>query len=269
VGLYFLVECFSKLYIVGEGEGVPMLYRSLLTAVAVVVVGVASNGVTSAQTLDDILQKHIQARGGLDSLKSLKAIRYSGKITAEGIDVPITVEQKRPSSLRVTFIDQGLPGVQAYDGKTGWTIRPSTVKRAPEPMDPEALDVTIEQADFDGPLVDYKQKGNSIVLVGREAVQGKNAFKLKLTLSSGVVSFVYVDADSYLILREDVSRLVNGTQIDAMTEYGDYHKVGNLMIAHSIKTGTKDGAELEKITIDKVELNPDLDDSIFKMPSVK
>ncbi|HEY6333599.1 MAG TPA: hypothetical protein VI756_30040, partial [Blastocatellia bacterium] len=221
-----------------------MVFRSLL-AVALISVCCAA---ASAQNLDDILQRHIQARGGLDSLKSLRSIRYSGKISSEGIDVPITVEQKRPSNLRVTFIEQGLPGVQAYDGKTGWTIRPSTVKRAPELMDQDALRVTVEQADFDGPLVAYKQKGNSIVLVGRENIAGKNAFKLKLTLASGVASFVYVDPDSYLILREDISRIINGTQVDAMTEYSDYRKIGNIVIAHSIKTGTKDSGELERIT---------------------
>jgi outer membrane lipoprotein-sorting protein len=220
----------------------------------------------SAQTVDEILQRHIQARGGLENLKSVKSIRYSGKITAGGMDVPITVEQKRPNNLRVVFIQQGVQGIQAYDGTTGWTIPPSKDQRNPEPMSSDALRATVEQADFDGPLMDYKEKGITIAFVDRQLVQGKAAFKLKLTLNSGDVSYVYVDADSYLILREDVRRIVEGAQTEGTTEYGDYRRVGNLMIAHSIQTVSRGSAPSEKITIDKVELNPILDDSIFRMP---
>lgn len=220
----------------------------------------------SGQTLDEILLRHIQARGGLENLKSIKSIRYTGKISAGGVDIPITVEQKRPNSLRVSFVQQGQQGVQAYDGKIGWTIPPVAGKREPEMMGPDALRATIEEADFDGPLVDYKEKGNNVALVSREVVQGKNAFKLKLTLASGEVSYVYVDADSYLILREDVKRAIEGVETEATTEYGDYRRVGNLMIAHTIVSGSKGAGTPEKIMIDKVELNPALDDGIFKMP---
>jgi outer membrane lipoprotein-sorting protein len=239
-----------------------MLSKALLLLGLALTVSVPA----SAQTVDEILQKHIQARGGLENLKSVKSIRYSGKITAGGMDVPITVEQKRPNNLRVVFIQQGVQGVQAYDGATGWTIPPSKDQRSPEPMSSGTLKATIEEADFDGPLMDYKEKGIAIAFVDRQLVQGKAAFKLKLTLSSGDVSYVYVDADSYLILREDVRRTVEGAQIEGTTEYGDYRRVGNLMIAHSIQTVGRGSAPSEKITIDKVELNPILDDSIFRMP---
>lgn len=239
-----------------------MLTRGLILFCLAVVVTLPA----SAQSLDDILQRHIQARGGLENLKSVNSIRYFGKISAGGMEVPIIVEQKRPKSMRVVFTQQGAQGIQAFDGKTGWRIPATPDKREPEALDPDTLKATIEGSDFDGPLVDYQNKGNRITLIGRDFIQGKAVYKLQLTVSSGDTSFIYIDADSYLVVREDAKRLVSGMPIEAITDYSDYRRVGNTVIAHSIQTVTRGAAPLEKITIDRVELNPSLDDSIFRMP---
>jgi outer membrane lipoprotein-sorting protein len=223
----------------------------------------------SAQTADEIVAKYIQARGGMDGIKSVKSIRYTAKSASGGVEIPVTVEQKRPSSIRISFTVQGLTGVQAYDGQSGWAVLPFQGKKDPEPMEPDDLKAIAEQADFDGPLVDYKQKGNTVELLGKESVDGADAYKLKLTLKSGEVSYVYVDSDSNLVIREEARRTVGGTETEGITSYRDYRKVGNVVIAHLIENGTRQTPSLQKITIDRIDLNLNFNDSLFKIPEAR
>jgi outer membrane lipoprotein-sorting protein len=239
---------------------------SLMLATAVAA-GFAAQA--SAQTADEIVAKYIQARGGMESLKAVKSIRYTAKAASSGVEIPVTVEQKRPSSIRISFTLQGLTGIQAYDGQLGWAVLPFQGKKDAELMSSDDLRAIVEQADFDGPLVDYRQKGNTVELVGKESVEGADAYKLKLTLKSGEASFVYVDADSYLLIREEARRTVGGTETEGITSYRDYKRVGNVVIAHTIENGTRQTPSLQKISIENVELNLTFNDSLFKMPEAK
>jgi len=243
------------------------MFRTLLlslTAVTVLALPV------SAQTVDEVISKHIQARGGLDKIKAVKTIRYTGKMTVgPGIEAPVVMEEKRPNSLRLEFTVQGLTGIQAYDGKTGWMLMPFGGKKDPEPMGEDDLKEAAEQADIDGPLVDYKEKGNQVELVGKEPVAGTDTYKLKVTLKSGGVRTIYLDIDSYLPIKEESKRIIRGTEREFEADIGDYKEVDGLMIAHSIENSAKGSSQKQKITIEKVEINPPLDDARFKMPEVK
>jgi outer membrane lipoprotein-sorting protein len=224
----------------------------------------------SAQTVDEIIAKYIQARGGMEKLKAAKSIRYTGKITVgPGMEAPVVLEQKRPNSVRIEFTLQGMTGVQAYDGKTGWSIMPFGGKKDPEPMGEDDLKEATEQADFDGPIIDYKQKGNTVEYVGKEKVEGTDTFKLKVTLKTGDVRYIYLDADSYLTIKEEGKRTIRGTEREFETTLGDYKDVDGLILPHSMEAGSKGSEQKQKIMIEKVEINPVLDDARFKMPEVK
>ncbi|HKP13997.1 MAG TPA: outer membrane lipoprotein-sorting protein, partial [Blastocatellia bacterium] len=166
----------------------------------------------SAQTADEVVQKNIEARGGLQKIKAIKSVRATGKLAVEGsgVELAITIQQKRPNAYRMEATFQGQSVIQAYDGETGWQINPFENITEPEKLIGDELRDAREQADFDGPLVDYKAKGHAVELLGKEAVQGKPAYKLKLTLKSGDVRTVYIDAASYLELRVTTTRRVNG-----------------------------------------------------------
>src|SRR5437879_6147085 len=106
-------------------------------------------------TVDEIVAKNIQAHGGIEKMKAAKTMRISGKMTlGPGIDAPIVLEQKRPENARMDITLQGMTAVQAYDGKTGWSINPFGGKKDPEVMGEDDRKEMAEQADFDGPLVD-------------------------------------------------------------------------------------------------------------------
>jgi outer membrane lipoprotein-sorting protein len=222
------------------------------------------------QTVDEVIAKHVQARGGLDKLKAAKTIRMTGKMTVgPGLEAPVVVEQKRPNHIRIEFTIQGMTGIMAFDGKGGWTLIPFSGKKDPEAMGEDDLKEAEEQADLDGPFIDYKEKGNKVELVGKEPVEGTDAYKLKATLKDGTVQYSYVDADSYLVIKEESKRTIRGVERETEATLGDYKKVEGLMFPCSIETGAKGDSQKQKITIEKIEINPAIDDSRFKMPEAK
>ncbi len=223
-----------------------------------------------ALTVDQIIAKNIQAHGGMDKMKALKSVRMTGKMTlGPGIEAPMTMEMKRPSNLRVDVTIQGMTITQAYDGKSGWMIMPMQGNKDPQPMGEDDVKAFAEQADFDGPLVDYQAKGNKVESLGKEAVEGSDAYKLKVTLQDGQIRTIYLDADSFLEMKMEIKRSVRGTDYEGETLIGDYKEVEGMMFPFSIDAGAKGSPQRQKITIDKVELNPAVDDARFKMPEVK
>jgi outer membrane lipoprotein-sorting protein len=242
-----------------------MLRRLLL----VIAASFATVSLASAQTAEDIVAKHVAARGGMEKLKAVKTIRMTGTMTAgPGIEAPITIEMKRPKNTRLEFTLQGLTGVQAYDGTTAWAIMPFQGKKDPEALPAEQAKIMDEQADFDGQLIDYKEKGHTVELVGKEQVEGTDAYKLKATNKDGEVQYHFLDAEYFLEIRTETSRTIRGTQMEFESSIGDYKEVGGLMFPHSIESGPKGSPQRQKLTISKIELNPDIDEARFKMPAV-
>jgi outer membrane lipoprotein-sorting protein len=222
------------------------------------------------QTVDEVIAKHVQARGGLDKLKAAKTVRMTGKMTVgPGMEAPVVVEQKRPNHIRIEFTIQGMTGIMAFDGKGGWTLIPFSGKKDPEAMGEDDLKEAEEQADLDGPFIDYKEKGNKVELVGKEPVEGTDAYKLKATLKNGTVQYSYIDTESYLVIKEESKRTIRGVERETEATLGDYKKVEGLIFPCSIETGAKGDSQKQKITIEKIEINPAIDDSRFKMPEAK
>ncbi|HEX7487075.1 MAG TPA: hypothetical protein VF332_13050 [Vicinamibacterales bacterium] len=224
----------------------------------------------SAQTLDEILARNLKAKGGLDKLKAVQTIRMTGTMTVgPGMEAPFVMEQKRPNSMRMEFTLQGMTGVQVFDGKTGWQLMPFSGRKEAEPLPEDALKQLEEQADFDGPLVDYKAKGHTLELVGKEKLEGSDVYKLKLTLKNGDIRYIYLDADQFLEVRTEGTTKIRGTDVEGESTIGDYKEVGGLMIPHAVESGQKGSPQKMKMTIQKVELNVPIDDARFKMAAVK
>ena len=222
-----------------------------------------------SQTVDEVIAKANEARGGLEKMKAVQSVRMKGKMTmGPGLEAPITIEMKRPKNARMEFTIQGMTGVQAYDGQQAWGISPMGSKQ-PEPMPAEMAKDLDNQADIDGPLVDYKTKGHQVELGGKEKIEGSDAWKLKVTLKSGDVQHVYLDADSYLEIRNESKRMIRGSEAELETTIGDYKEVGGLLWPHSIQSGAKGRPEKQSFAFETIEVNPAIDDSRFKMPAPK
>ncbi|HET6372969.1 MAG TPA: outer membrane lipoprotein-sorting protein [Candidatus Polarisedimenticolia bacterium] len=243
-----------------------MLRRILLAAVAGAMLCVPA----SAQTVDELIAKNAAARGGLDKIKAISSLRMVGKMTVgPGMDAPFALEMKRPMFVRTEFTIQGMTGIQAYDGSTGWAVMPFNGNPEPEAMSADDLKEAEEQADFDGPLVDYAAKGHKVELIGKEKVEGTDAYKLKVTLKGGDVRNIYLDAEYFLEIKTDGKRKMHGTEMEFESTMGDYKEVGGVMFPHAIEAGVKGSPQKQKLTFDKIEVNPALDDTRFKMPPPK
>jgi len=222
----------------------------------------------AAQTVDEVIAKSLEARGGLDKLKAIQSIRMAARISMGPMELPMVIEKKRPGSFRADATVQGTVVVQAYDGATAWGISPMGTGQ-PERMPAEAAKEMAEQADMDGPLVDYKAKGHLVELVGKEKVEGRgsDAYKLKITKKDGDVEYHFLDADSYLLVRVEARRTIRGTQIEGESALGDYRDAGGFLWPYSIENGAKGRPEKQRLVVEKIEINPVIDDARFKMPS--
>jgi len=226
----------------------------------------------SAQTADELIAKYVAARGGKDKLKAVQSVRMTGKmVMGQGIEAPFALEMARPKKMRMEFTFQGMTGIQAYDGASGWAVMPFMGKKEPEPVAGDDLKNMDDQADFEGPLVDYKDKGHQVELVGKENVEGTPAYKLKVTKKNGDVEYHYLDAEQYLELKVEGKQKVRGQEIEGETTLGDYKEVNGLIFPFSMQSkqkGAPAGAGMT-MTVDKIELNPDVPASRFAMPKVE
>lgn len=224
----------------------------------------------AAQTVDEIIAKNVAARGGLEKIKAVKSVRATGRMeVGPGMEAPVTLIMKRPNKMRVEFTVQGMTGSQNYDGKSGWQVMPFTGNKDPEPMSADDLKQSEEQADIDGPLVDYKAKGHQVELAGKEKVEGADTYKLKITMKNGDVRYEYIDADSFLTVKTEEKRVVRGTESEFEESVGDYKPVEGLMFPFAFEQGAKGSPQKQKLTVEKIELNVPVDDSLFVMPAPK
>lgn len=222
----------------------------------------------AAQTPDSIVDKVLAARGGLDKIRAVQAERVSGHISF-GPDAagPFVVELKRSRKMHMEFTIQGGTMVRVYDGKSaGWTVNPFAGKNNPEPMPEEELKNISEESDFDGPLVDYKAKGNQIELVGKDKVEGKEAYRLKLTTKNGDARFYLFDSQTFLLLKWEGKRKFKDEEVPVESFFRDYHDVGGLQFAFEIDSGASAEEITQKILIDKIELDPEISESRFIKP---
>jgi outer membrane lipoprotein-sorting protein len=245
-----------------------MSRKLLLTSLAITLLVLAA--VAQDLTVDQVIANNVQARGGLEKLKAIKSLRLTGKMNlGPDIEVPVVIELKRPNLMRTEFTLQGLTAIQAYDGKSGWTIMPFAGNKEPEPMGEEDTRLAAAQADVDGPLVGYKEKGNTVELLGMDSVGSAPAYKIKVTPKNGGVRTIYLDANSFLEIKMESKMTIAGTEREGESSMSDYKEVGGVMFAYSVEGGIKGSPVKQKMSFDKIEVNPTLDDARFKMPEVK
>lgn len=222
----------------------------------------------SAQTADDIIAKYVKTIGGSAKLAAIHTIRRTGKFTGGGgFEASLVQENKRPGRVREEFSIQGMTGVNAYDGKTGWKIEPWEGKKDPEPLGEGELKEIVEDSDIDGPLVDYHLKGNKVEYLGTEPVEGTDAYKLKVTLANGDVLTYYMDTDYYVPIKIESKRFVRGAERESETILGDYKEAGGVYFPFSSESGPKGSTQRSKVTWTKIETNVPVDDARFEKPA--
>ena len=216
-----------------------------------------------AQDLDQVLRKHFKAIGQ-KKLSAASSVSTKGKMLMMGMESPFEAYNKRPDKFRVNMNFQGAEIIQAYNGETGWLINPMSGHTEAAELTGTQVEGLKENADMDGALWNYSEKGHTAELVGKEEMDGTGVFVIKLTKANGNLDHYYIDAGSYLILKIKSKNTDQVPEMEAETRFGDYRTIDGITMPF-VTTELVSGQEVT-IKFEEVRFNEDLDDSIFEMP---
>ena len=221
----------------------------------------------AAQTADEVIGKYLEARGGLAKIRAIRSERVSGTISfGPGEEGPFVVERARPLKMHMEVNLNGQTAIRTYDGKSaGWIYDPFQ-EHPLRAMTADDLKNIFNEADFDGPFIDYKAKGNQVEFAGKDEVEGKPINKLKLTNKNGDVSYFSFDASSSLLLRWQGTRKVGDKNVDWQSFFRDYRDVSGIRYPFLIDSDAPGTEQKQQIVADKIELNIPIDETHFGKP---
>jgi len=204
--------------------------------------------------------------GGIKKWKSVKTLKMHGIMKMNGMEFPFKMIKKRPNKLFISYEVQDMQGMQVYDGKVGWMVMPFMGIPEPEVMPLEQLKEFIKQADIGGPLINSKEKGYSIELVGETTIENSPVIELKMIESDGQISSIFIDIDTMLEIKTQKKVNQMDTTWDVITNIGDYKAIEGFMVPHSTASSIPGSTSQQIIEILSLEINPEIDNSIFIMP---
>lgn len=216
-------------------------------------------------TVDELTAKYVAARGGDEKLKGLSTMKMKGSINVQGADMTVTVLSKRPNMVKQEMAMQGMRIVQAFDGTQVWAINPMLGSSAPKAIEGPQADAIKSQALFDGPLIGYKDRGDTLELVGPAEIDGAKTWKLKLTRKDGKSMHIFVDADTGLERQWSATIDQNGLSMEVDTVMSDYQPVNGVPVARTMRT-VMNGQSMGTLKVSSVEFNVPVEDAEFKMP---
>jgi hypothetical protein len=261
----------------------------------------AHGNLTAAQIVD----KHVAARGGLQAWRAVQTMSLTGKMDAGAgdsparalriarggkaptgnaalaptvtgsdkgeadrqVQLPFVLQTKRPNKSRLEIEFAGKTAIQVYDGTQGWKLRPFLNRNDVEPFTAQEAKAEAEKGDMVDSLVDYAAKGTKVELEKAEPVEGHDAYKLKLRMKGGEIRHVWIDAQSFLDVKvEGVQRRMDGRMHDVWIYQRDFRPVQGLMIPFVQETAVDGYPGTHKMVIEKVAMNPKLDDALFTKP---
>ena len=224
-----------------------------------------------APTLDEVVARNLEARGGLARIKALRSLRLVGTEVLGGDDFRIEAEwawaAKRPGQARSETTLQGLTAIDAWDGQQAWSVQPFEGRRDAQRTSADEAKDTAREADFDGPLVDWREKGHRVEYLGTEDIDGTAAHKLRVVRKDGDTQYLYLDPDHWLEIRVVTESRVRGVERVTETDLGAYAAVEGVLIPMSRESGPKGAPRAQRITVTRVEANVALDDALFRMPA--
>jgi hypothetical protein len=213
--------------------------------------------------LDDILLKHYKAMG-FENLQSVNTIIMTGTMIQQDA-MPVKIIRKRPDQYLMEFDIQDITAYQGYDGQTAWWTTPWTGNPKPQLMPDDRAKEMKNRADFDGLLFNWKSKGHSVELVGRDTVEKSPVYKLKITKKDGGIEFLFMDATKFIIQKRLYHRMVRGQETAMENYFRDYRLVQGVLFSFTQDT-RYGGQPYNSLQLDAIELNKPIDSKVFSMP---
>jgi outer membrane lipoprotein-sorting protein len=269
------------------------MYRKTVLAACFVALALSmvfgANTAPAGLTAEQIVEKNVAARGGLQAWRAVQSLSMNGKLDAGGNEtpslttrgvrtggtqlprrpteqtqLPFRLELKRSRKSRLEIDFHGQTAIQVFDGTQGWKVRPFLNRHEVEPFTADEMKSMSTQSDLDGPLVDYSAKGTKIELEGTDKVEGRDAYRLKLTYKDGQSQRVWVDAKTFLESKiEGSPRRLDGKYHNVEIYYRDYKTVSGIVVPYLTETKVEGVKQTEKIEVETVAVNPRVEDSRF------
>lgn len=214
----------------------------------------------SAQTADDVIQKHVAAIGGADNWKKINTVRITGTVTAQGMEIPVIITIIQNKGFRVEYTVNGMTGYTVITDKAGWSFNPFTGQTKPEVMPDETVKQAQNGLDITGPLIDYAAKGIKVAYLGKDDVEGTDCHKLKVTFPNGKEETIYIDASNYYHIRTVEKMKANDKEIEQTSNFGNFEKLPEgIIYPMSIDNGGG------PVAVKTVEINKPVDEKLFQM----
>jgi outer membrane lipoprotein-sorting protein len=228
---------------------------------------VSLSGMTQEMNLDEILFKYYQAIGTAH-VKEWKSLTMTGKSTAQGMEFPVTIIMKNPGKIRIEVEIQGNKMIQAFDGQAGWSVVPWSGSTDPQDMTPDEIKGMKEQADFEGALYNWKEKGHKVELIGKEDMEGTSVYKIKVVMADENKETYFIDAENFVPIKVSSVMKIQGNETEAETFPGNYKDVNGAIMPFTIENKYK-GQTVSHVVVDKYEINTEVNDSLFIKPLKK
>ncbi|MBS1754703.1 MAG: hypothetical protein R2765_05160 [Ferruginibacter sp.] len=211
-----------------------------------------------AQTVDEVIDKHITALGGKENLNKIQNVISEGSLSVQGIEIGVTVTQVNNKLARQDIFVNGMTGFDMLTDKEGWTYMPFNGMQKPEPKTADDVKEGLSDLDIAGPLVDYAAKGNKVELLGKEDVDGTECYKLKVTLASGKDETYFIDPTTNMIIRTKKMQKANGQEVEVQSDFSDYRDVEGVKMPYSI------GLPFGTLLISSIKVNQTIPESAYK-----
>lgn len=221
-----------------------------------------------AQSVDEIIDKHITAMGGKEKLKSITSVKMAVKAQAQGFEFPTELMSKKSGSVKTTTTIQNMKMVQCYDAnaKAGWFVNPMMGdKKAQKMNDDQVKQIQNQGGRMESDLLEYKEKGHTAEYLGKEDVDGEETYLVKLLKKDGSITYYYIDVLTNLILKEKTKTKLKDKETEGETWYSNYQTVNGITSASTMETFSNNVLVFQ-INVEKIEYNVVLDDALFKMP---
>jgi hypothetical protein len=232
--------------------------KNLKRNLSLAILSLASSTLFS-QTLDEIVNKHVEAIGGKDNWAKVKSLKMENTLKANGAEIKITIYQIDKKASRQNIALMGMEGYSILTNTEGWTFMPFQGQTKPEAMTADDVKKAQDGLNLQDEFITYKELSKKLELIGKDDVDGTECFKLKMIDKDATETTYYIDPSNYYVIKETQKMTVNGKEMENSTTYGNYKKLPEgVVYPYSIASNWGE-AEVTNLTI-----NPKIDEALFK-----
>lgn len=216
-----------------------------------------------AQTVDEVVDKHVNALGGAEKIKSIHSQVSEGTMAIQGMEIPLKVSVIHKKGMRVEFEVMGTNNITVITPTSGWLYMPVNQQPAPVDADENSIKEAKTELDLTGELFDYKNKGNKAELAGKETEQGQELYKIRLTRKDSTFTDYFLDANTYYVVKKISKKNANGQEVEVTENISNYKKTGDGYVYAETFEQQPLGM---KMTFSRVQINSPVDEKIFEKP---